>query len=278
MIILDGNKLSKKILEDIAKEIKKRHLLLRLAVVLVGDNSVSRSYTTKKQQACEAVGIDFKLFNFPSDIDDSEFKKEIKKIVDDKSISGVVIQLPLPPKFDTSEILNFIPADKDIDVLSSANFEKFSKNELPILPPVVGAIKRLFEEYKISIKNKKITLIGRGRLVGRPLSVWLENNKIKFFLADKKTEDISKFTKESDIIISGAGCGGLIKEDMVKRGAVLVDVGTSSEEGKVKGDIDPSSYQKSSYVAPVPGGVGPMTVAILVENLLKLNCAKNAKK
>lgn len=270
MVILDGKKLSKKILKNVAKEVKKKHLSLKLAVVLVGDNLVSMSYTNKKQQACRAVGIDFQLFHFFSNIDNSELKKEIKKIVDDKNISGIIVQLPLPLKFNTSEILNLIPPEKDIDVLSDISFEKFSKNTLPILPPVVGAIKHLLGEYKISIKNKKIALIGKGRLVGKPLSVWLTNSKINFFIIDKNTDDISKFTKESDIVISGAGCAGLIREYMIKPGAVLIDVGTSSEEGKAKGDIDPLSYKKSSYIAPVPGGVGPVTVAILIENILKL--------
>lgn len=274
MVILDGDRLSKKILNNIAKEIKEKHLLLRLAVVLVGDNLVSKSYTNKKQQACRTVGIDFKLFSFSSDIDNSEFKKEIFKIINDKSISGVVIQLPLPSNFDTSEILNSIPLEKDIDVLSDVSFEKFSKNKLPILPPVVGAIKHLLEEYKISIKDKKIVLIGKGRLVGKPLSVWLANNKISFFLADKKTDNIVNICKESDVIISGTGCMGLIKENMVKDGAILIDVGTSSEAGKIKGDIDPLSYKKASYISPVPGGVGPITVAVLIENLLKLHYIK----
>jgi len=270
MIILDGNKLSEKILKNIKDVIKAKHLTLKLAVILVGDNVASKSYTSKKQQACQSVGIDFQLFNFPSTIDNDELKKEIKKIIDDESTSGVIVQLPLPSQFNTTEILNLIPLEKDVDLLSDISFEKFSKNELPILPPVVGAIKRLLEEYKIPMNNKKIALIGKGRLVGRPLAVWLKNNNIHFFNIDKNTENISVLTKESDIIISGTGSGGLIKEGMVKAGAVLVDVGTSSEEGKVKGDIDPLCYEKASYVAPVPGGIGPITIVMLIENILTL--------
>lgn len=271
MVILDGNKLAKEILANIAKEIRGKHLHLKLAVVSVGNNLASGLYIGKKKEACAQAGIDLKLSNFPSDIDKVILAKEIKKIIEDKSVSGLVIQLPLPPKFDASEFLNLIPARKDVDVLSSASFDKFSENNLSILPPVVEAISRLLEKYNISLKNKKIFLLGNGRLVGRPLSVWLKNKKIDFSFADKNTPNIPGIVKNSDIIISGTGCPGIIKKEMVKDGVILIDVGTSSENGKIKGDIEPSAYQKASYVAPVPGGVGPLTVACLVYNLVKLN-------
>jgi len=271
MIILDGNKLAKEILEDLAGEIREKQLQLKTAVILLGNNLISSSYVNKKKEACETVGVGFQLFNFPSDIGGSELREKIKKIIDDKSISGIVIQLPLPQKVDTSEILNLIPVSKDIDVLSDASFEKFSKNNLPILPPVVGAVNYIFEKYKIPIKGKKIVLIGKGKLVGKPLSVWLTNNEAEFYFIDKSVGNVGDFTKNSDIIISGAGFPGLVKKDMIKAGAVLIDVGTSSENGKIKGDIDSSAYQKASYVAPVPGGVGPLTIACLISNLVKIN-------
>lgn len=271
MIILDGNKLSKELLEVIKEKLKKDRLSLKLGVVLVGSNLISSSYINKKKQACLAAGIGFKLFNFPTDIREENLKEEIKKIVGDKEISGVVVQLPLPPKFNTAEILDLICPEKDVDVLSEASFKKFSANQLHVSPPVVGAVKYLLEKYNISIKDKEIVLIGKGKLVGRPISVWLTNDKVPFHFVDKTSGDISDITKKSDIIISGTGCPGLIKKSMVKDGAVLIDVGTSSEEGKIKGDIDPSSYEMASYVAPVPGGVGPMTIACLIDNLLELN-------
>lgn len=271
MVILDGNKLSKEILENIAEEIRAKNFQLKLAIILVGNNLVSDSYINKKQEACAAVGIDFELFKFSSKIDEGDLKKEVKKIVKDKNVSGIVIQLPLPQKFNTSAILDLISPEKDADVLSSVSFDKFSKNNLPILPPVVGAVKYLLEQYKIPIADKKIVLIGKGKLVGKPLSVWLKNNKMKFSLLDKGINNISDFTEKADIIISGAGCPGLIKENILKDGVVLIDVGTTSEEGRIKGDVDQAAYQKASYVAPVPGGVGPVTIACLIDNLLKLH-------
>jgi len=271
MIILDGNKLSKEILMEISEEIKKKQLRLKIAVILVGNSLVSSSYIRKKQEACEAVGVGFKLFNFSSEIDGGELSEAIKKIINDKNFSGVVVQLPLPSKFNTAEILNFIPVEKDIDVLSDKSFADFSMGSLPIFPPVVGAIKYLLERYEISIVNKKMALVGKGKLVGRPLSVWLKNNRADFSFIDKSVDNIPDFTKNADIVISGTGCPGLIKKDMVKDGVILIDVGTSSEEGKIRGDIDMDAYKKASYVAPVPGGVGPLTVACLIDNLIKLN-------
>lgn len=263
MIILDGQKLSEKILDNIKGE------QLKLAVVLVGDNPVSKTYIKKKQEACEKTGIEFEFFNFPLDIEEEKLKEEIKKI-SDKS-NGVVIQLPLPKSFNTTEILNLIPLKKDVDVLSEASFEKFKNGELDVFPPVAGAVKHLFKEYKIDIKGKKIALIGKGRLVGKPLIAWLTNENVKFDIIDTKTENISSLTREADIIISGAGVSGIIKEEMVKEGAVLIDAGSTSEDGKIKGDIDKAAYNKASFVSPVPGGVGPMVVACLLENLIKLN-------
>lgn len=270
MILLDGVKVSEIILREIKNKIEEKKLKLKLAVVLVGNNPASKSYINKKKEACDRIGIDCAIINYPENIEENILTGEIKKLADDNSVSGIVIQLPLPKSFSYQKILNLIPTEKDPDVLSGDSFLKFSKGELNIMPPVVSGIKRLFDENNISIIGKKIIVIGKGKLVGRPLSVWLLNNKADFFVADRSVDDISLHTKTANIIISGAGVPGLVKEDMVKDGVVLVDAGTSSEEGRVRGDIDPGAYKKASYAAMVPGGVGPMTVACLLENLVKL--------
>lgn len=271
MIILDGEKLSRKILSDLKKEIELNQLKLKLAVFYIGESRVSKSYLDKKREACAKTGIDFQLNDFSSDVLEDEFKKRIKEAVKDKAVSGIVVQLPLLKKFNTQEILDLLPANKDIDVLSKVSFERFSKNELSIMPPVVKGIKRLFEEYDISLSGKKVVLIGKGRLVGKPLSVWLESEGADFLVLDKETKDLSVFTKDADILISGTGSAGIVKKDMIKEGAILVDAGTSSEDGVIKGDIDKDAYEKAGYVAPVPGGVGPMTIACLIDNLVRLN-------
>jgi len=270
MIVLDGDKLSEKILERISKEIRTKQLKLKLSVFLVGDSSVSRTYINKKAKFCKSTGVDFELLDYPANVEESVLKEKIKETAADDNVSGIVVQLPLPKNFNTQEILNLIPAGKDIDVLSEAGFDGFSKNKSSVIPPVVGAVKYLLDEYGISMSGKKIILIGKGRLAGKPLSMWLLNIGADFSVVDKNTTDMPDFTKKADIIISGVGLPCLVKKDMVKEGAILIDVGTASEVGKIKGDIDPLAYQLASYVAPVPGGVGPVAVAVLVENLLKL--------
>lgn len=263
-IILDGKKLSERILENLREEIKIRRLKLKLAVILIGENKISQVYIREKQNACQKIGIDFELFRFPLDISQPDLRKEIVKIVKNPENSGVVIQLPLSKHFNSQEILNLIPPEKDIDVLS----EKSSS--LSIISPVVKAISELLKEYKISLKNKNIVVVGKGKLVGQPLILWLEKEKANFSVIDQKTKDISIFTKKADIIISGVGSPGLIKKEMIKQGAVLIDAGISSENGKIKGDINKKAYLKASHIAPVPGGVGPLSISFLLTNLIDM--------
>jgi len=236
MIILDGKKLSEKILNNLKKEIEKKRLKLKLSIVLIGEDLDSKIFIKQKKRACEKVGIDFELFKFPSKISSSELKKEIKKIIQNPNIKNIVVQLPLPKSLNTEEILNLIPKEKDAEVVS----------------PVVCAVDRILKEYKISLRNKNIVLVGKGRLVGRPLSAWLRKQKIKFSNIDK--------IKNADIVISGAGKLNLIKGEMVKKGVIIIDIGK---------DVDfKSVYKKASYITPTPGGVGPVTVACLLQNLI----------
>jgi len=267
--LLDCKKLAEKILKSIKRQIKSRRLKLRLAVVLVGENSVSRVFIRKKKETCEKVGIDFKLYQFEKNITLQGLKNAVEKIVEEKDNSGIVIQLPLPKNLDSQEILNLIPPEKDIDCLSQGGLDNFYGGEPLILPPVVGAVSHLLREYKILVKKKNIVVIGAGRLVGQPVSKWLLSKKAKVLVADKFTKNISSLTKKADIIISGVGKPGLITGDMVKSGVVIIDAGTIVEGNKLKGDIDFRSVsKKASYITPVPGGVGPMTIACLLENLI----------
>lgn len=269
MVILDGRKIAEEILQKLKKEIQNRHL--RLAVILVGKDPVSQIFVQKKKEACKRIGIDFKLFQFEENISSDLLKKEIEKIGDDQANSGIVIQLPLPAK-SQEEFLNLIPEEKDIDVLSAESFDKFSRGESNILPPTVAAVAILLKNYHINIRDKNIVVVGRGRLVGKPLAAWLKLQKIKCDIVDKNTKNIISYIKKADIIISGAGLPNLITGDMVKNDVVTVDVGSSIRDGKAVGDIDFKSVsKKASYVAPVPGGVGPLTVACLLENLVRFN-------
>jgi len=246
MIILDGKKLSEKILKKLKAKIKRKRLKIKLSIVLIGEDSDSKIFIKQKKKACEKVGIDFELFKFSSKISNSELKKEIKKIIQNPDIKNIVVQLPLPKGLNTEEILSLIPKEKDAEIIS----------------PVVCAVDRILKNYKISLKNKEIVLIGKGRLVGQPLSAWLRKQNIKFFSLreiPRRGTNIDKI-KNADIIISGAGKPNLIKGKMVKKGVVVIDVGI---------DVDFETVsKKASYITPTPGGVGPMTVACLLENLI----------
>ena len=222
MKLLNGKKIADRVLRSLKREIQRKQLKLKLAVVLVNRERVSDSFVRQIKKSCQKIGIEFELFRASS-------KKEVEKIVRNPDNSNIFIVA----KKVLSEL---IPAQKHVEKKS----------------PVVCAIERILKEYKIPLKGQKICLIGRGRLVGKPVAKWLKNQKIKFFNFNK--------IKQTDIIISGAGKANLITGDMVKRGAVVIDVG---------GDIDFETVSKrASYITPVPGGVGPVVVACLLRNLI----------
>lgn len=269
MILLDGKKTAEKILSNLKKKVKKE---LVLAVVLVGKNPVSEIFIQQKKIACEKVGIHFKLFQFPTRLSLVKLKKGIEKIIKNSSNSGVIIQLPLPRKFHPEDILNLIPEEKDIDVLSEKSLGKFYQGVLSILPPTVSGILHLLRNYGISVKGKNIVILGAGRLVGFPLAVQLLREKATVSVLNEFTKDTYSFTKKADILISAVGKPNLVKDNMVKRGAVVIDAGIYLWKGKMAGDINFKLVsKKASFLSPVPGGVGPMTVAYLLANLLKLN-------
>ncbi|MBU4299148.1 bifunctional 5,10-methylenetetrahydrofolate dehydrogenase/5,10-methenyltetrahydrofolate cyclohydrolase [Patescibacteria group bacterium] len=272
MKILDGKKLSEEILNNLKKEIKKSNLKLRLAVVQVGENPVSKVYIDHKRKAAERIGLSFKLFQFDEKIGAGELKREIEKIVSETENSGVIIQLPLPKGIFPDEFLNLIPEEKDVDVLSEKSLGKFYQGTSKILPPIVDGILSLLKNYKIKIKGRDVVLVGAGRLVGLPMAVQLLREKATISVLNEFTKVPAYFTKKADILISGVGKPNLIKGNMVKKGVVVIDAGTTKLKGKLLGDVDFKSVaKKASYIAPVPGGVGPMTVACLLENLVKLN-------
>ncbi|MDO8559168.1 MAG: bifunctional 5,10-methylenetetrahydrofolate dehydrogenase/5,10-methenyltetrahydrofolate cyclohydrolase [bacterium] len=246
-IILDGKKLSEEILEDIGRKIEKSGKKLKLVAVLMGEDPQSKIFLRQKEKACNFVGVDFQLFQFPEDISQEVLEEKIKEIGDQDN-NGIIIQLPLPKHIDTEKILDLIPAEKDVDALSGKEISP------TILSPVLAGILELFKEYKIKIDGKKVAVVGRGRLVGKPVADWLE----------KHGADIIEDTKEADILISGVGKPGfVIKGDAIKKGAIVVDAA---------GDVDQKSVaKKAGYLTPTPGGVGPMTVAMLLKNLLILN-------
>ncbi|MDO8600073.1 MAG: bifunctional 5,10-methylenetetrahydrofolate dehydrogenase/5,10-methenyltetrahydrofolate cyclohydrolase [bacterium] len=285
MILLDGKKLAKKILTELKQERVKIKKAMRCAIVAVGADKVTETYLREKQKFAAELDIDFKVHHYSETISTDELRKQLKTIVHLEKNRGVVIQLPLPKHINTQYVLSAVTPEKDIDMLSAravGNFvvglnQRVAQGKSSILPPVVGAVKVLLNEYTIDYKSKYIVVVGAGRLVGKPLALWLLNEKATFSVVRSTTPDISEFTKKADIVISGVGKSKLITGDMIKEGAVVIDCGTSESGGAIAGDVDVASVsEKVAYLAPVPGGVGPLAVAMLFKNLITL--AKGEKE
>ena len=276
--ILDGWKLSQSILAGLPSSQKAK-----LAVVQVGDNPVSAKYIKEKGKAAKGLGFGFQLYKFPETIKASVLHSALIKIAKDAKNTGLLIQLPLPSHLPLQKILDRIPLQKDVDALSSKALGLFSQGALPFLPPTVHAVSLLLKEAKVQLKGARFLVIGAGRLVGLPVSLWLLREGATLTIANKATKNLSSLTKQADVIISGVGKHGLVKGSMVKKGAVVIDAGTSVESGpstrsarsgrqaKLVGDVDFKSVsRKAGYLSPVPGGVGPLTVACLFQNLVFL--------
>ncbi len=286
MTILDGRTLAQKILTDLKPEVGKRKL--SLAVIVVGGDAVIQKFIAQKKKTAEDLGVDFWVYEHDAAISTNELRKRLSIIVHDADPDGVIIQLPLPGHISAQYILNSVPPQKDVDVLSARAIGDFAVGKSKIEPPVVGAVKALFEEYNIDYRSKYHVIVGAGTLVGKPMAAWLLNEKISFSLLEERTADISEFTKKADILVSGVGKPGLITGGMVKDGVVVIDCGTSvshqppatsdqPEAGSQKlaaalaGDVDFYSVSKKAlFITPVPGGIGPLTVAMIFKNLAAL--------
>ncbi len=263
---IDGRKIAEGIIEEARREIESNSLSLELGVVLVGNDPVSLSYISQKEKSCLKAGIRFSLHQFPEEIRKEQLITQISSI----SSSGVIVQLPLPSDLDEQEILDAVSPEKDVDLLTTTSLGRFYSGDFSILPPTTAAIAHILEETPI--KGKCAVIVGAGRLVGRPLMNWLISKGATVSVVRSSTPNISYFTKEADIIVSGVGKTGLITGEMVKPGAIVIDAGTSVEGNAIRGDIDIESVSKvASKVSPVPGGVGPITTAFLIVNMITLN-------
>ena len=273
-MIIDGKKITEDIKQDLKKQVEQLDQPPRLAIIYVGSDPVVDQFIKIKKRVGESVGVKVDVDRFEESITEDSLEEEIKKSA--LKSDGVIIQLPLPSIFSIDEILNAVPKEKDVDVLSAKATQAFSAGEQSIYPPVVGAIRELFDRHNISIEGKKIVVIGKGRLVGAPVIMWLKKKGIHPFVITKETSNIAHYLKDADVIISGAGSPGLIKPDMLKDDVVLIDAGTSEVSGTIKGDADPECASKCSLFTPVPGGMGPITVVMLFKNLITL--AKRATR
>lgn len=268
MEILDGKALSEELIDSVKDEATK--LKPKLAVILVGEDPASLIYTKNKKRACERVGIDYIERRFPAAITQEELIEEIEDINQDSAINGMIVQLPLPDHIYIPEIIRAIDPKKDVDGFHAYNIGKmFLSPEFEDLPPATPlGIVKLLDHYNISIQGKEVVVVGHSNIVGKPISVMMLNRNATVTTCHIYTKDLASHTKRADILIVAVGKPNLITADMVKKGAVVVDVGMNrAEDGKLCGDVDFENVSKiAGYITPVPGGAGPMTVAALILN------------
>lgn len=282
MELLDGKKTAALVQEAIAEEVRqivaKGHRPLHLVAILVGNNGASMTYVNNKVTACERVGFASSVVNLPEDISQEALLEEIEKLNKDKSIDGFIVQLPLPKHINEQEVLLAVNPDKDADGFHPTNFGRMALGLDAFIPATPYGILELLTQYKIPTDGKHVVVIGRSDIVGRPISILLSQKpwNATVTLTHSRTQNLSKLTQEADIIIAALGIPNFLKAEMVKEGAVIIDVGitrvadASAKKGfRIVGDVDFEQVKhKASYITPVPGGVGPMTIAMLMKNTL----------
>ena len=263
---VDGNAIAKDILASLKAKILKFGLRPHLAVVLVGNNQASQTYVRKKQEAAESIGVKFSLYRFPADIAQTKLEEEIR-LIQRENLSGIIVQLPLPPNLDKHAILNQIKPEIDVDFLTWVSLGKLLIGQAKQIPPAPGAVMEILRRYKVPLTGKHVVLVGSGDLIGKPLKNILVKLPLTLTVCNRDTKNLPKFTKMADVLISGVGKPQFIKGHMVKRGVIAIDAGVSFEGKKMKGDLEFSSVaKKASLITPTPGGIGPITVAKLLEN------------
>jgi methylenetetrahydrofolate dehydrogenase (NADP+)/methenyltetrahydrofolate cyclohydrolase len=271
--VLDGVAAAKVIRHEVAQAVAKLKNKPGLATVLVGEDPGSRSYVNGKHRDCSQVGINSIRIELPQNVSQAELLKEIDDLNRSNECSGYIVQLPLPAHIDTNKVLSAIDPDKDADGLHPTNLGKLVLSQSGVIPCTPRAIVELLRKNEISLSGKEVVIIGRGTTVGRPLSLLLSSKGIDatVTILHSKSSDIRSHTKRADIVIAALGSAHFLTADMVKEGVVAIDVGiTRTSEGLV-GDIDPGVVKVASAIAPMPGGVGPMTRAMLLSNLLALH-------
>lgn len=274
-MILDGKSLRDKLLIEYKEYINKHNLNIKLAIILIGDNEASKIYIKNKIKYCNQVGIQVDLHVLDEDVQEDYVIKLINRLNKDNSITGIILQSPIPNNLDYDLLSNKIDSKKDVDGFTKENIYKLYLNKKCILPCTVKGIIKLLEYYNIDLKEN-IVIIGRGNIVGKPLALALENKNATVTLCHSKTVNLKEITKSADILISAVGVPHLIDKSYVKKDSILVDVGISKVNNKQLGDIDYDELKDYvKYITPNPGGVGPMTVAMIINNLIEMKEEEN---
>ena len=278
--LIDGKDLAKNIRQELKKEndkLKEKGINAKLAVILVGDDNASKVYIKNKSKACNDVGIEFEEILLDSNTTMDKLLNVIENLNLREDINGILLQSPIPKELNIQEAFEKIDYRKDVDGFNPINVGKLMIGQDGFIPCTPYGIVRMLEEYNIPVEGKNAVVIGRSNIVGKPLSQCLLNKNATVTVCHSRTRDIQNVTKNADILISAVGRLNMVTEDMVKDGAVVIDVGMNRKaDGKLAGDVDFENVkEKTSYITPVPGGVGPMTIAMLMNNVIKATKQQN---
>lgn len=270
-MILDGKKLRDELLVQYKEKIKEEKLNITLAIILVGNNEASKLYIKNKEKYCTEVGIKVDKYLLDEDTSEEVLINLIKDLNEYEKVTGIILQSPVPDGIDFDKCSGMILPSKDVDGFTKDNVYNLYLNKKSILPCTVKGIIKLLEYYNIEINGKNVAIIGRGNIVGKPLAMALENRNATVSLLHSKTKDLKMFTKDADIVVVACGIPKLLKKEMIKEGSVVIDVGISRVDGKIVGDIDFDNIKDIAlFVTPNPGGIGPMTIAMIIDNLIEM--------
>lgn len=269
--VFNGLEVAKGIISELRQKPTPKKFL---AVFLVGENAASESFVKQKEKTAKELGIDFRVYRFQEETTNDKLRKEVSKIALAKKCGGVVVQLPLPSRLNRHYILNVIPREKDVDVLGERALGAFYTGRNPVLPPAVGVVKKILTTYNLQLITMRVAVVGCGFLVGKPIATWLIGQAREIYVLDEGSDLF--LLKQADLVISGVGRAGLIKPEMLKDGASVIDFGYDANvNGGVIGDFDVSNLQPTTdnlkFYTPTPGGTGPILVAQLMENFYILN-------
>ena len=277
MILLDGKALSEKIVNNLKEEVSKLKKKPTLAVVLVGNDSASKIYVNKKSECAKKIGINSISLNFPENITEQKLQAEVEKLANNDNVDAILVQLPLPNHINKNNIITKIPPEKDVDGFHPYNLGCLLSGIRPFaFPCTPKGIIRILKEYNIELEGKNAVIVGRSNIVGKPVSQLMINENATVTVCHSKTNNLKEITKQADILIVAIGKAQFIDESYIKNGVVVIDVGISrNQNGKLSGDVNFEKVKsKASFITPVPGGVGPMTIAMLMENTIELSSNK----
>ncbi len=273
-MIIDGKQLAQAVEAQLLRSLSGIARPPLLALVVVGDDPVVERFVRIKVRMGERLGVAVRVIRCDTTESGEEVAATIERLAADDAVDGVVLQLPLPIHMDTDALLNKIPIAKDVDVLARASIAAFAHGDAPVLPPVAGAVQHILEHAAVSVAGAEVLVLGHGRLVGMPVALLLRHNGAHVTVIDRPIADLATHVRESSVVVSGVGKAGLITPQMLTPGCVVIDAGSSESAGKTVGDVDPKCAEIAGFFTPVPGGVGPLTVAMLFKNLLILSRAR----